>query len=323
MPSQTQRHLSAEELENPLLFSVNDNPCAVLVSPPLAGSTNYRTWSIFMRIALEVKNKWSLNGSITPLSRDQFQYAAWRRCNLVICSWLFESVHHSLAHSVMHFDKAKDGTMSMNDYYTKCRTLWEEMNTLRPIPLCKCDPRCSCDFVDQIRTERDIDKVIRFLQGLNDDYNGLKSIVLVLNPLPELYKVFVMDEKLERQITLNNLNLDILDVSNANAIQVEQGHASDELVAASLNSNNGRRSGNTKAKCTFCGMTGHTVDKCYMKHGYPRDGLPGYKSKGEQQQTTVAVMNMGDQRITSEQLQKIISILQPQASQTSGQAPVL
>ena len=25
--------------------------------------------------------------------------------------------------------------------------------------------------------------------------------------------------------------------------------------------------------CTYCGMSGHTVDKCYKKHGYP----PGYK----------------------------------------------
>lgn len=28
-----------------------------------------------------------------------------------------------------------------------------------------------------------------------------------------------------------------------------------------------------KLVCTHCGLTGHTVDKCYKLHGYP----PGYK----------------------------------------------
>ena len=31
--------------------------------------------------------------------------------------------------------------------------------------------------------------------------------------------------------------------------------------------------GNKKPTCTYCGKTGHTVDKCYKKHGVP----PGFK----------------------------------------------
>ncbi|XP_019152562.1 PREDICTED: uncharacterized protein LOC109149286 [Ipomoea nil] len=179
------------------------------------------------------------------------------------------------------------------------------MNTLKPILHCKCDPRCKFDLIDQIRSERDTDQVIRFLQGLNDDYNGLKSNVLVLDPLPEVYRVFVMVEKLERQITMNNLTLGSIDVSNANV--VGNTHDSDELVATSLNSYKGKRSGNAKAKCTFCGMTGHTVDKCYKKHSYPPGWKPEFKSKA-------AVI--GDLGISSEQMQKIISIFHPQANQS-------
>ncbi|XP_019168392.1 PREDICTED: uncharacterized protein LOC109164093 [Ipomoea nil] len=210
-----QRSLNAKELENPLILGINDNPSAVLVSPPLVGSSNYGTWCVSMRIALEIKNKWSLiDGSITPLSREHPQYLAWRRCNLLVCSWLFKAVHPSIAQSLMHLDKGreiwedlrrrfshcdaqrisilqneiynmKQGLMSVSDYYTKSSTLWEEMNTLRPLPICKCNPRCACDIVDEIRKERDVDQVIRFLQGLNDDYNSLKSNILVLDPLPE------------------------------------------------------------------------------------------------------------------------------------------
>ncbi|XP_019179620.1 PREDICTED: uncharacterized protein LOC109174848 [Ipomoea nil] len=108
-PSRNLRRLNAEELENPLSLSANDRPCTVLVSPPLAGSSNYGTWSISMQISLEVKNKWSIvDGSFSPPSRDQYQYAAWRRCNLMICSWLFKSVSPPIAQSVMHLDRARD-----------------------------------------------------------------------------------------------------------------------------------------------------------------------------------------------------------------------
>lgn len=38
-----------------------------------------------------------------------------------------------------------------------------------------------------------------------------------------------------------------------------------------------RKEGQRSAYCTYCNMPGHTVDRCYKKHGYP----PGYKPKGQ------------------------------------------
>lgn len=37
-------------------------------------------------------------------------------------------------------------------------------------------------------------------------------------------------------------------------------------------------SGSRRPVCVFCGLQGHTVEKCYKKHGYP----PGYKPKTKQ-----------------------------------------
>ncbi|MDV3200018.1 MAG: hypothetical protein Q8889_02795, partial [Candidatus Phytoplasma australasiaticum] len=121
----------------------------------------------------------------------------------------------------------KQRSLSVNEYYTKCHIFWEEMNALRPLPICRCNPKCACGLVDGIRTDRDIDQVIRFLQGLNDDFNSLKSNVLLLDPLPEVYKVFVMAEKLERQIASDNLTIGGLELSQANAVQGEH-----DIVAA-------------------------------------------------------------------------------------------
>ncbi|XP_019151775.1 PREDICTED: uncharacterized protein LOC109148480 [Ipomoea nil] len=280
-PSQTQRSQAMEDLNNPLYFSPAENLNSVLVSPPLIGSSNYTSWCISMKIALEVKNKWCIvEGSVATPNREHAQYQAWRCCNLMVCSWIFKAVHPSIAQSVMHLDKAdevwedlrrrfaqydaqrisalqneiyglKQNSMTVSEYYTKCRTMWEEMNTLRPLP------------------ERDVNQVIRFLQGLNNEYGSLKSNILVLDPLPEVYKIYVMDEKLERQI--NAVSLNTMDFSQANAVQSPQT-STDDLVAT-VNTYNARKftsngSGN-KPKCIFCGMNGHTIDKCYKKHGYP------------------------------------------------------
>ncbi|XP_019150566.1 PREDICTED: uncharacterized protein LOC109147362 [Ipomoea nil] len=91
-----------------------------------------------------------------------------------------------------------------------------------------------------------------------------------------------MAEKFERQLSVTNLSLQI---NHANAVQNDQNSA--EEVVAAVNYYNGKNNmnsggGNKNAKCTYCGMVGHTVEKCYKKHGYPPRWIPSYKSKGKQ-----------------------------------------
>ncbi|XP_019179614.1 PREDICTED: uncharacterized protein LOC109174838 [Ipomoea nil] len=126
-----QRSYGIEDKENPYFLNTNENPSTILVNPPLMGSSNYASWCISMRIALEVKNKWCLiDGSLPAPSRDHNRYAAWRRCSLMVCSWIFRSVHSLIAQSIMHLDKATD--------------VWEDLRNrglhsamLRRLLLCK------------------------------------------------------------------------------------------------------------------------------------------------------------------------------------------
>ncbi|XP_019168860.1 PREDICTED: uncharacterized protein LOC109164767 [Ipomoea nil] len=361
---------SSEDYENPLFLHVSENPNKVLVSPSLTAS-NYSSWSRSMRIALEVKNKWGIiDGSISVPDVGHPEYGAWRRCNMIVSSWLLKSVSPSIAQSVIYFEKAKDiwedlrkrfsqadphriselqdeiynnkqGILSVTDYYTRCKTLWEEMSALRPLPVCECTPRCSCELVKKIIKERDDDQVIRFLKGLNDDFTSIKSGVLVLDPMPDVYKVFGMALKLERQISGTNIGCSGNDIMQANASQgslTEQ--MNEEVVAVVSGSNNASNFNNKKrfntnsgnksaAKCTFCGMNGHTIDKCYKKHGYPPGWIAGYKSKGKQAQVQGQVNQLavsananqiGDIGISNEQLQKLITLIQTQIGQGSSTA---
>lgn len=52
----------------------------------------------------------------------------------------------------------------------------------------------------KIQKEREDDHVIRFLKGLNDEFDSIKSGVLMLDPMPSVDQVFFMAVKLEREM---------------------------------------------------------------------------------------------------------------------------
>ena len=51
--------------------------------------------------------------------------------------------------------------------------------------------------------------------------------------------------------------------------------------------------------CTYCGKTGHAVEVCYKKHGFP----PGFKFSNSRSSANSLVT--GDETITNDQTQQI------------------
>ncbi|XP_031101896.1 uncharacterized protein LOC116005799 [Ipomoea triloba] len=64
-------------------------------------------------------------------------------------------------------------------------------------------------------------------------------------------------------------------------------------------------------------MTGHNVDKCYKKHGYPPGWVPGYQNKTKQQGAAPMMNNLTDFEVTNDQFQKLMLAVQSQMGQTS------
>ncbi|CAL1411708.1 unnamed protein product [Linum trigynum] len=265
---------------HPYFIGSGDSSTAQLVSVVLTGP-NYHSWARSMRFGLLSKNKISfVDPSVpTPPVGDPL-FQAWQMCDTLVLSWILRSLSPEIAQSVLWLNTAvevwrdlqerfsiadlvriadlqyeiyglKQGDLSISAFFTKFRVLWDELKTYRPVRSCACVPRCSC--AEYMRA----DQVIRFLRGLNEDFESVRCSILLLDPLPPINKVFSMIAQHERQIRIPNPKS-----VNPMACAVQSGP----------------HKGNNQSKrhvCTFCGLTGHTVERCYKKHGYP----PGYKPR--------------------------------------------
>ena len=85
-------------------------------------------------------------------------------------------------------------------------------------------------------------RIMQFLRGLNDQFNTVRSNVLMMDPLPSIAKVFSYVVQQERQFNSNNV---MGNTSLINAVNTSSSNA-----------------GNS---CTYCGKDNHIVGRCLRK----------------------------------------------------------
>jgi len=69
------------------------------------------------------------------------------------------------------------------------KSLWEELNSNRPMPMCTYPHPCRYESMRSARNFRSEDEVIQFLTGLNDTFGVVKTQVLLMDPPPSINKV--------------------------------------------------------------------------------------------------------------------------------------
>ena len=215
-------------VSSPFFIHPNENPSLILVSSALTGS-NYHSWRRSMQMALLSKNKFQfVDGSIDTPSKSDSKFAVWERCNTLVLSWILNSVSPSIAKSVLWFDTAfevwsdlkdrfaqgdalkiselqeeiysfRQNNLTVTDYFTQLKVMWDELMNLRPILSCSCDPKCTYVALEMARKYQENDHVIRFLKGLTESFAVVRSQILLMEPLPHINKVFSMVIQQERQ----------------------------------------------------------------------------------------------------------------------------
>ena len=317
-----------------------DSPGAILVSQPLLGD-NYHTWSRSMMMALTAKSKVGfVNGMIMqPEDESLPMYKAWVRCNTMVISWLLNSLSKEIASSVIYANTAQEiwedlkerfaqgngprvfeiqksistlsqDQSSMSTYYTRLKSLWDELNNFRSIP------DCSCGALKILLDNKQHEYVMQFLMGLNHSFSHVRAQILMTEPLPSITKAFALVVQEERQ---RNINIPALSSTGDSVALFTRGEAPRNNYGGNTHGGKGQFYRKERPLCSHCGITSHTMEKCYKLHGYP----PGYKFKGKTHSANqTSVIEDGPHLPFSQaQCQQLLALLSSQASLHPQQQP--
>ncbi|GLT70744.1 hypothetical protein SLA2020_428040 [Shorea laevis] len=180
-----------------------------------------------MSMALSTKNKLGfIDGSLPKPNESDAEFLAWNRCNNMVLSWILNSVSQEISSSIIYIDSAEEmwndikerfsqqngprifqlqksisalsqDNHSVSSYFTSLKGLWDELNNYRPFPL------CSCGASRTILEYQHREYVFQFLMGLNNSFAHIRGQILLMDPLPQINKIFsmVLQEECHREIS--------------------------------------------------------------------------------------------------------------------------
>ncbi|GAU22432.1 hypothetical protein TSUD_123190 [Trifolium subterraneum] len=265
---------------------------------------------------------------------DQFDpsFRAWNRCNMLVHSWIMNSVSDSIAQSIVFMENAinvwndlkerfsqadlvridelqqelhslKQDSRSVTEFYSDLKLIWEELEIYLPMPNCSCQDRCTCESMHSARANHSLLYIIRFLTGLNENFSVVKSQILLMDPLPPMNKVFSLVLQHERQGKFSP--------------------SDDSNVLLNATKSKGSFPSKTTRVCILCGKDNHIVENCFKKYGTPPHFRKNSQADsaeiegGNDEQSTAANSNFN----TQDQALQLISLLQSSfPSQASSSA---
>ncbi|XP_057440419.1 uncharacterized protein LOC130732374 [Lotus japonicus] len=243
----------------------------------------------------------------------------------MVLGWLIRSMNTEIAQSILWHERATDvwkelkehfsqadlfqiselqeeiysltqGDLSVTKYFTAMKILIDELEVLKPLP------SCTCDALIKIKEERNSDHVIRFLRGLSEQFSGVRSQIMLMDPLPSINRVFQLAAQQERKFAVEHVPKVLMTNVNGSGASDSQKrsnnyHSGGTSGASSSRSSHGESSsgssgyrGQGRQVCSYCGKIGHTVDVCYKKHGYPQSfKSKNASSQGHQKQVNLAI----------------------------------
>nr|KYP59020.1 hypothetical protein KK1_014445 [Cajanus cajan] len=237
-----------------------------------------------MQVALSVKNKLAfIDGTLPKPAITDSTFAAWNRANNVVISWLYNSVSKDIITSILFASTAQEiwddlktrfsrkngprifqlrcqlmslhqGMDDISTYYTKLKSIWEELSGYKPTF------QCTCGGLQQLQSFTESEYVMSFLMGLNDSFSQIRGQILLSDPLPSIENFFslVLQDEAQREI----------------AVTSSPPVANSDNIAFTVNSSQPATSRNRftkkeRPRCAHCDILGHTKDTCYKLVGYP------------------------------------------------------
>jgi len=217
-----------EDLAEAYTLHPSDHPGLLLVSTAFDG-TSYGSWRRTMTIALSTKSKlYFVDGTLDKPQPNSADFKKWVKCNDMVMSWILNVLTKPIADSIIYTKTARQmwveleerfgqingaklyqvkremcnisqGANDIATYFTKIKSLWDELDDLDEIPM------CTCNSAEKMLKREQNQKLLQFLMGLNDDYNSVRGNILMMSPLPtisQVYSMLIQEEK-QREIRSN------------------------------------------------------------------------------------------------------------------------
>ncbi|KAL2239868.1 UNVERIFIED_CONTAM: Retrovirus-related Pol polyprotein from transposon RE1 [Sesamum indicum] len=301
--------MAGEQYEKDVLYlHPSDSSSFVLASTPLTGS-NYLTWSRAVYVALGCKMKLAfIDGTFPRPPAGSVQFEQWRRADLMVTSWLWNSISKEIVEAFMYVSSSRElwlelqarygrssapliyqlqreissisqGDMTLTTYLTKMKKLWNELFCLAPSPKCTCGG-CTCGINTAIGTMYSRMQLMQFLMGLHESFEKEKSQLLMMDPLPDLEKAFSMVFAVEQQ---RNVQVQLADNT---AYQVNLKEHKKEGTQNQLQKRKSFVDKRTMV-CTHCNKIGHLRNTCFQLHGTP----DWFKALNDKKRQTVVSHN--------------------------------
>ncbi|KAF7834782.1 uncharacterized protein G2W53_009641 [Senna tora] len=289
---------------DPLYLHPSDTSGLQLVPNQLT-QQNYLIWSRSMMIALKSKNKLGfVDGSYKqPADRTSEAYLNWSYVDSAVLRWLLNSMCADLYETYMYTPTARQIWRSLEEKYgtsnrPQIHQIQKQLASLHRV-LKKADDIYNSNYVDQ------------FLMGLGEEYENVVSNILLMDPIPSYNKVYAMVARVERQRSVNTSNAIEASALLARANE-QQRNAVDRSAGMKYED---RKKEKASRYCSHCGRTGHIIEACFKKHGYP-EWFKEYKlQKGKRNSDSVNAVvddaNAGSkQSSTDEDRKKMAEIVQ-------------
>lgn len=223
---------STLDCQHPYYLHPSDNP-GMQITIVVLNENNYYQWQRSMEIALSSKLQLGfVDGSYVKPVNNASLLMHWLRCNNMVTSWLLNSVSAEIRNSVVYIQTAREiwldltvqyaqsnvpklfhlrkelahlsqGSLLISAYYTKFRTLNDELECLVTRPRCACN-LCTC-AVNTKLDELDVNlQLTQFLMGLNDTFVVTRGQILMMKPLPTLNQSYaiLLQEKVKESLTV-------------------------------------------------------------------------------------------------------------------------
>ncbi|CAM8889602.1 unnamed protein product [Rhodiola kirilowii] len=183
----------------------------------------------------------------------------------------------------------KQGDLDLAHYYAKLDKYWEELEAIRSVRFLHCTGDKNCDRCKEMVAEKDEDKVIQFLMGLNDSHAQVRTNILALRVIPDMNTVYDMVAEDESQQNVTKSPCAEMSAMYVQSQNVSSNSGNKQLV----NSTDGNKqyqgnkgqSNRQRLYCTHCPTAGHIKEFCYKLIGFPQNSKfgkgnrngPGYR----------------------------------------------